>query len=48
MMQQIAMEAVQQGAMLAYASFSKVKDVSDHEKQEWKQAATSHSNKKAG
>ncbi len=30
MMDQIAMEAVQQGAMLAYATFSKVKEVGEH------------------
>ena len=30
LMQQIAMEAIQQGAMLAYASFSKVKDIGEH------------------
>ncbi|MES1224130.1 MAG: hypothetical protein ABUT20_52030, partial [Bacteroidota bacterium] len=30
MLQQIAMEAIQQGAMIAFASFSKVKDVSEH------------------
>lgn len=30
MMQQIAMEAVQQGAMLAFAGFSHVKDVAEH------------------
>jgi hypothetical protein len=30
MMRQIAMEAVQTGAMLAFASFSKIKDVSEH------------------
>jgi hypothetical protein len=30
LIQQITMEAVQTGAILAYASFSKIKDVSDH------------------
>lgn len=30
MLQQIALEAMQAGAMIAYASFSKVKDVSEH------------------
>ncbi len=30
MLQQIAMEAVQQGAMLAFASFGKVKDIGEH------------------
>ncbi|EOR94492.1 hypothetical protein ADIARSV_2338 [Arcticibacter svalbardensis MN12-7] len=30
MLQQITMEAIQQGAMLAFASFSKVKDIGEH------------------